>query len=199
MAKDRPAKKISMKEHIASKANTKNASKSSKDEFVLHSSFDTDFNDKLKEYNTRVTNLDKDYTALKPRFDVLVRVFVKPMETKDGVLIPNTIPVMAPTNSKQGYIGAIEPKHPYSQKAIVISVPEEVTDLKVGDTVYLASSPVKAQAFGKGDNAHLMIPNQFIHPDAAGDYPIDEPVPVNPEDKNYGYLLVKPFDIKIKL
>lgn len=199
MAKDKPAKKISMKEHIASKAKATNESKGNNDAPVFKSSYDEDHNNKLKEYNTKINEIDKLYSSLNPRFDVLVRVYVNPMEVKDGVLMPNTVPVKAPTNSNVGYIGAMETSHPYSKKAVVIAVPEEIKDLKVGDTVVLSETPVKAQAVGKGDNAYILIPNRFIHPDEANKYPVEQPIPVDPTDRNYGYLLVKPFDIKIKL
>ena len=78
-------------------------------------------------------------------------------------------------------------------------LPDEIKDLKVGDIVILADSPVKAVAIGRGDQATITIPNKFVHPDEANKYPLDAPIPTDPSDENYGYLIIKPYDIKIIL
>lgn len=196
MAKDKPAKRISMKEHIKSKENA--TKETAKPNFAdgMQSSYDKEHNEKLKVYNTTVTEIDPTYAKVTPVADVLVRVFVHPMEEENGVLKPNSIPVEGQTKSGVGVIGYMENSFPYSQKAVVVSTPKDNETFNVGDIVYLAASQIKAKAVGKGDNAMIMIPNKFVHPDEANKYPIEQPLPIDPSDSNYGYLLVRPFDIK---
>ena len=197
MGKDKPSKRVSMKEHIASKANAKNAKGGSNTDFAnFSSSFDKEHNEKLKEYNKNVINIDEKYSGITPISDVLVRVFVNPMEETDGVLKPNTVPVKAPTDSGTGIIGFMENTFPYSQKAVVIATPGTESTVSVGDIVMLGNSPVRAQGVGKGDNAFIMVPNKFVLPDELKKYPVEQPLPVDPSDSNYGYLLIRPFDIK---
>lgn len=199
MSKDKPAKKISMKEFIAQGAVDEPLTSSVDEEISITDSLYTDEqNEKLVSYNENIRNLDELYSNLIPRFDVLVRVFVNPMEVSEsGVLKPNTVPVSAPTNAGIHYIGSMDNPYPYSSKAVVVAVPTEVTDLKPGDIVGLADTPVKGVALGKGDQAVVTIPNKYVHPDEAKKYPIENPLPTDPSDKNYGYLLIKPYDVKV--
>lgn len=199
MSKDKPAKKISMKEFIATAAVDEPSNSSIADEQITEDILYSDEqNEKLISYNENIKNLDELYSNLIPRFDVLVRIYVNPMEVSEsGVLKPNTVPVSAPTNAGVHYIGSMDNPYPYSSKAIVISVPSEVTDLKPGDIVGLADTPVKGIALGKGDQAVVTIPNKYVHPDEAKKYPIENPLPSDPSDRNYGYLLIKPYDVKV--
>lgn len=199
MSKDKPAKKISMKEFIATAAVDEPSNSSIADEQITEDILYSDEqNEKLISYNENIKNLDELYSNLIPRFDVLVRIYVNPMEVSEsGVLKPNTVPVSAPTNAGVHYIGSMDNPYPYSSKAIVISVPSEVTDLKPGDIVGLADTPVKGVALGKGDQAVVTIPNKYVHPDEAKKYPIENPLPSDPSDRNYGYLLIKPYDVKV--
>lgn len=199
MSKDKPVKKISMKELIAEKS-----VKETPESAIVNEQLESDplYNDeqnqKLIDYNANIKNINPKYATLVPRFDVLVRVFVQPMEIGENqVLKPNTIPVTAPTNSGVGYIGSMANPFPYTAKAMVVAVPSEIKDLKPGDVVILADSPVKGVAIGRGDQAVVTIPNKFVHPDEVNKYPLDNPVPTDPSDENYGYLIIKPYDIKI--
>ena len=190
-----------MKELIAEKAVNEPAVSAVADESIQADPlYNDDQNQKLVDYNANIKKINDKYSNLKMRFDVLVRVFVNPMEVgESGVLKPNSIPVSAPTNSGVGYIGQIHNPFPYTPKAVVVSIPDEIKDLKVGDIVILADSPVKAVAIGRGDQATITIPNKFVHPDEANKYPLDAPIPTDPSDENYGYLIIKPYDIKIIL
>lgn len=200
MAKDKPAKRISLKEHIANKAENTQTTKTQENEFTqLNDVFSEETNLKLIGYNETINTLDEKYTTLIPRFDVLVRAFVNPMKVIDGVILPNSIPVKAPTQSGVSIVGTMDNPFPYAKKAVVVALPNnsEHTGLSVGDIVYLNDSPVTAKAVGKGDNAVAMIPNSFVHPENADKYPLEAPIPTDPSSEDYGYLLVKPFDIKI--
>ena len=202
MANDKPAKRISMKEHIAQNATSEKVG--SKDNATntseLFPVFNEENNHKFVTYNENIKELSDKYTSIIPRFDVLVRAFVNPMKSIGGVLMPNTVPVKAPTKNGVSVVGTMDNPFPYAQKAIVVSVPDSEKDnLSVGDIVYLNEAPVSAKAVGKGDNAVVMIQNKFVHPDNADKYPVEAPIPVDPLSEDYGYLLVKPYDIKVIL
>jgi hypothetical protein len=196
---NKPAKRKSLKDHIADKGIAEETSLPEMALDIPSEYFNEEENQKLVEYNKKVTEIDPLYSKLTPRFDLLVRVFVNPLEEKDGILIPNTIAVRSQTKAGPGFAGIIENRFPYSRKAVVISVPDEITDLKSGDIIYLSETPVQAKALGTGNNAVTIIPNKFVHPDEAYKYSAVQPIPVDPTDPNYGYLLVKPYDAKVKL
>lgn len=160
----------------------------------LDNGFDEKWNNDLKAYNENIHQLDEDYASLKPLSNVLIRVMVNPMEEdENGLLKPNTVPVKVETNNGVGISGFVQNPFPFSQKAIVVAKPESVTQFNVGDIVILTNAPVIGVK-GRGDEAVLKIPNKFIHPDYAGKYFMEIP-PQDPTDKNYGYLLVNPYDI----
>jgi len=201
MPKDKQAKRISMKEVMQ-----KDATKESPTNSVANESLDDSYlfneeqNEKLKEYNKNITDFSDKYLEVSPRFDVLVRCFVRPMEVgENGVLKPNVADVEIATRSDVGSLYKMPNPFPYTNKAVVVATPDEVTDIKKGDIVILSNTPAKGTPIGKGDEAIITIPNAFIHPDEAHKFDVMNPVPVDPTDENYGYLLVKPYDIKFKV
>lgn len=202
MAKDKPVRKITMKEVIAESAernpvaNSSAPSQNESDPSLDSPLFSEEQNEKLKRYNENIMNFDPKYTELIPRFNVLVRVFVTPMEIgESGVIKPNTVPVQAPTQSGVSTLGYMNNPFPFSTKAVIVSVPEEIKDLNTGDIVALSKKQVIGQPIGRGDNARIVIPNVFLHPDEASKYSADETMPHDPEDPNYGYMEIKPYDI----
>jgi len=155
--------------------------------------FDEDFEQKLVKYNENVLTLDSDYTSLTPRADILVRVFVKELEkTEAGLILPNKTQVQIPTRSGVGVLGEMDNPYPYSQKAVVISVPVYITDLKAGDVVILNSPTVMGVATGQGDDAMISIRFGFTHPDFYN----EQHLPSDPDNKNYGYLALPSQEVK---
>lgn len=155
--------------------------------------FDKEYEEKLIQYNKNIYDLDEDYSRLKPRSEVLVRVFVKELDkTESGLIKPNRQTVMMRTQNGMAPAGTMESVFPYARKAVVVAIPEYITDLTPGDTVLLGKDPVYAMVVGRGDNAQVHIPNSFTHPDF---WSQEEP-PTDPEDKNYGYLTIEGRDIK---
>jgi hypothetical protein len=195
--KDKSAKKVSMKdfinEHKLEGPTTKGAMPEAPE--LKPFDFDQAFQDKIKEYNTRVDILDIAYLNLRPRADVLVRVFLRELEEAgEGIYRSNMEMVGMRTQSGLRYVGEMESPFPYTQKAVVIGKPAFIgdDDIKVGDHVILSNRPVQALASGTGDNAHLKIPFGFVHPELHDSLEI----PQDPENRNYGYLLVPSQEIK---
>jgi len=156
--------------------------------------FNEDMDASIKQYNKNILELDPEYTKLKPMQKVLVRVFLKELrKTEDGLYLPNTEFVRLKTHAGVGYVGEVESPFPYSQKAVVVSVPDSVTTIKSGDIVYLSNKPIQAVPDGSGNEARITIPNAFIHPELGDD------LSTNPNDRLYGYLQVNYFEIDFKL
>lgn len=157
--------------------------------------WDEKFNNKLKAYNKTVTELDPLYSTLSPRSKILVRVFTKELvETKDGVIIPNTQRVPIQTQAGHGTLGEVENPWTYSTKAVVVGVPEFIKDLQPGDLVQLGEEPTRGVPLGAGHGAMIVIPNAYTHYDCKEMSP-----PVEPDDQHYGYLLVESRFIEMKL
>lgn len=154
--------------------------------------FDDSYNKKLKEYNKNIKKLDKEFAKLRPRLKVLVRCYMKELkEDENGVLQVNTSLVTAKTKSGIGVVGSMTNPYPYSRNAVIVAVPDHykdipgLKDLKPKQEVVLANNPVTAVAVGYGHDAQINIPSSFIHPDH------DEmSVPQDPQNQNFGYLLV---------
>lgn len=157
--------------------------------------WDEEFNEKLKEYNQNITNLNPKYSKLVPRQKVLVRVFTKELEvTESGIYIPNIERVPIPTQSGFGSIGEVESPYPYATKAVVVAVPAFMQDLKPGMVVQLGEAPTKGVPMGGGSGAAIVIPKNYTH------YEYNQAAPpTDPENEHYGYLLVDSRDIEIIL
>ncbi len=148
--------------------------------------WDAKFNDTLKEYNEKITELNPLYSSLVPRHKVLVRIFAKELTiTPDGLVLPNTQRVSIPTKAGYGTIGEVENPYPYSRKAVVVAVPEYVKDLTPGMLVQLGEDQTRGMAIGAGAGAVITIPNCFTH----HSFTENEP-PIDPMNPHYGYLLV---------
>lgn len=199
MAKDKPRKKVSMRSLVNESAVEE---RQDRDENLVNTEFfNEDLNEKLIAYNEKITEISDKYASLKFRHDILVRVFVRPMQkSENGLMIPNKAPIKAPTNSGYGSIGHMDNPYPYESKAVIISLPERFkdSDLKVGQIVGLTNNPIKAVPMGRGDNVMVQIANAFVHPDDRGKYTDGiTGVPEDPEDPNYGYLTLTDFDIQV--
>jgi len=158
--------------------------------------FSQEFDDAIHAFNDRNYTLDPDYTSIRARSKVLVRVFLKPLEKdENGIILPNLEQVGIPTNNGVSYVGEMESPFPYTQRAVVVSVPKFIEDINVGDTVLLSRKPTVGRATGRGDNATIQIPQAFLHPlKYKSNYP-----PINPENPAYGYLSVGSQEIEYVL
>lgn len=199
MAKDKPRKRVNMRD-----LGPKDAPKEMpvRNEDMINTEFYNDeLNQKFIDYNEKVTELDEMYTSLKMRHDILVRVFVRPMQkTEHGTMIPNKTAIQVSTNVGLGKLMAMDNPLPYEPKAVIVSVPDGITNLKVGQIVGLREDPVKGIPIGKGENAVVQIPKGFIHPDERSKY--QEAItgtPEDPTDRNYGYLAINEYDIQVEL
>jgi hypothetical protein len=193
MAKDKRAKHFNMAQ-LAKEAPVKEAPMR---DHVIKSdiNFDDDFDNKLKEYNANIADVNDVYKTTTPRFDILCRVFTRPLERTEGGLIKaNLAPIQANTKAGVGNI-YIEDPFSWDRKAMVVNAPSEVKDLKEGDIVYIASSAIQKEILGSGDDALPRIRNSFVHPDLGN----PDETPMNPDDINYGYMLIPPYEIKIIL
>jgi hypothetical protein len=159
--------------------------------------FDEDFNNKLIRYNEIVSELDPDFTSLKPFNKVLVRVHVNPLKRNAaGLLIPSEQIVTIPTKAGYGNIAALRNPWPFGRIATIIATPvfmkEEMTP---GDEVILSGTIVEGKMLGSVDQGYINLPFQFLHPE----FVEGNAMPIDPEDKAYGYMLIPAQAIEVKL
>ena len=148
----------------------------------------------IKDYNANITNLNPLYTSLEPLTGILVRVFLlEPIIKENGFLVPQKQIISIPTNQGTGSLHEMETPYPYSQKAVVVAT-NKMTTLNVGDIVQLSNNPVRGSVEGAGRNASIVIPSGYIHADAGTII-----IPTDARDEHYGYLLVSPHEISVRL
>lgn len=197
MAKDKPRKKLSINDVIkeeAAKTQEGARMKSYLDMVQDEFEYNEDIIKALEEYNKTIADFDPLYSNLKPRFKVLVRCYTNEIKKdENGLIVPNTIPVPIKTKSGHGDIAFVETPWPYAKKVVVVAAHPN-SDLKKGDVVTLDKNPITA-ALGNGNNALLAVSNGFVHPDESGKY--SSGFPTDPQDKNYGYLLVADYDLEV--
>ena len=193
--KDKPGAKKSMREMM--NLNPEELSNiPSEENYAPAFEFTDEFDEKLKAYNERIKDIHPDYGAFKPYDKILVRLYTRPLErNSSGLVIPHYEPVQIPTRSNVGNAMVVPSPYPFTRKAVIVALPE-VDYIKnrfnIGDTLILAQKQVVARSIGSGDDAAIDIPNKFFLPDfydRAG-------MPIDPEDKNYGYILIEPRDIE---
>lgn len=144
-----------------------------------------DLND-IYEYNANLTQLDEDYKKVVPMSKILVRVFLhEPGKSEHGLLEPHRQLIPIQTNAGVGTLMEIESPFPYSNKAVVVAVPNGYISIQPGNLIQLESNPIKPIANGSGANARIHIPLSYMHPSA----PSLE-IPQNCKNKHYGYLLI---------
>lgn len=192
MAKDKQASSFSMNDYLHEtydpKQNQQDSINSNLDTFNIDES---EFKSVI-EYNKNITNLDEDYTKLTPVYDVLVRVFaIEPEITKEGIYIPHTEVLAIPTKNGMANLYEVPSPFPYSTKAVVVSSCDD--KFKQGDIVQVAPVSVKPLVQGTAENAIVVMPKGYVHPDSKL-----KQVPKDITSKHYGYILVAPFDVKIK-
>ncbi len=153
-------------------------------------------NEDIAAYNQNITNLDEDFTSLKPTMHVLVRVYLKELEEKNGILIPDYEILYGNTRNDMPLGIKVEDPYPFKYKAIVVATPQLSYELSfnVGDIVSLSKTSIDKVILGKGDDAYPTVRNAFIHPDRN-----TTSVSVDPKDKDYGYLKVNIADIEFIL
>ena len=196
MAKDKPNNRKSLNDLINEGGIEKNIVKAYDENVESNFVYDETLVNTIKEYNKNISDINDLYSNVKCRFKVLVRTYLKEPEIDDnGIIIPNALPIPITTNAGIGNYALVDSPWPYSKKVLVIDAPEGSSLVK-GDVCLMDKTPV-AGVQGKGDNAMLTIPNGFIHPDEQNKYVTD--FPTDPNDKNYGFLLVNDFDLIIKL
>jgi hypothetical protein len=190
-------KQFSMRDQLV-KAQVEDANTQSEREVDIEiSDFDAEKNELYKQYNESILKLDTLYTDIKPIRKIIVRAFVQEAEEDtNGVLRSPSLFVKKVTDSGYGYAGVIENPFPYSRKAVVVAVPENLKlSLSPGEVVVLEEDQVQCFARGKGDNAETIVKNAFVRSDVYKELSI----PQNPTNQHFGYLKIDYSAIDFKL
>ncbi len=142
----------------------------------------------IKEYNEKLKELDEEYKRFIPTSGILVRCYhLEAKKSDSGIIIPLEIPMAEMTQNGIGVRKTYSSPWPLSRKAVVVSVPENVTFLKPGDVVELNRRCVLAEKRSVDHPAHL------AYGFTLSDWYDFEP-PINPSDKHFGYLMVHPIN-----
>lgn len=139
-------------------------------------------------YNSKVLDLDPDYTAFQPLTNIVVRCFHRKMELTSGGIFIN--PKIQATVQTQNGIGVVETQNApwqFSTKAVVVSVPPGFKALKPGDVVQLHPGVIRP-ATKNVMEPEWNLPNGFtLH-----SYVHFEP-PTYIMDKHFGYFIIEPY------
>jgi hypothetical protein len=159
--------------------------------------FDEDFNNKLIEYNENIKTIDPDFAKLKTFNKILVRMHVNPLrKNEDGLLIPSEEVIQVPTKAGYGNLMALRNPWPFNRRAVIISGPEySKNDFSPGDEVLLSGNVTEGKLLGSGDQGFVDLPFKFLHPD----FVEGQSMPLDPSHKGYGYMLIPPQLLEIKL
>lgn len=159
----------------------------------IDSKYTDEFEDKCVAYNATVTELDPKYTGIVPNGKILVRCFVKlAKRSESGLIEPITRPIGIPTQAGIGEVALIDDPLPYSSKAVIIAAATDLVEkYSPSKLVILSDGLIKTTSIGRGMGAGVSIPSAFSHPDLHD----SEIKPQDPQDRNYGYLMVNPYDI----
>jgi hypothetical protein len=195
--KDKQAKHFNMRDLMESKKSNNGRARVAQpsDDIIIRVgvTFNEEFNNSLIEYNKNIANIHDCYKKdnMTVRNEILCRVFVRPLEKTEGGLIkPNLAPIRGKTQSGLGSV-YVEDPFSFNLKAIVVNVPDNITDIKAGDVVSLTKDSVQKQIQGAGDDAVPMIANSFVHPD----YGNPHETIMDPTNEHYGYMFMRPFNI----
>lgn len=148
------------------------------------------------EYNDRLSILDETYQNIIPIGSILIRFFViQPKRTPSGLFIPYKNMISIPTANRMAEWYSIETKYPFSKKGVVVAVPAEMTDkFSVGDIVQVSNTLKLVESSGerskKGISAYEYLPYEFVITD------LEELKNDTPESRNYGYMMIPPYEIK---
>lgn len=152
--------------------------------------FTEEFDNKLRDYNDRITDIDPDYASFKPYDKILLRLYARPLSRNEsGLVKPHFEMIRISTSAGYGDIGRMMSPWTFAKKAVIVALPDVdyiTSRFEVGDTVVLNENQILAKAVGKGDEGYVDVPNKFFHPD----FYEGNMMPINPEDKNYGYVLL---------
>ena len=149
----------------------------------------------LKQYNSQVTNLDENYTRIKPLNKIIVRCFVhEPRVSESGLITPMKQLVDVTTNSGAGVQRVVESDWPYRTKGVVVAVPDNYPTLQAGDIIQMTGLATDIKVMGASDNAFLMVRNGYVQVDSENLLP-----PQDITDADYGYILISMGDVVAKL
>ena len=142
--------------------------------------------DVRRRYNENLTTLAQKYASLKPLGSYILRMFIKDdIKTKSGIIIP-VEKVHGTSHSGFKNVEASDP-YRFTSKAVVVCIPEGEPELTPGDIVQVVRPmPILVQESVVG------YENQYAHPD----YTLPM-VPVNPEDEDFGYVIMPRHLIKV--
>lgn len=141
-----------------------------------------------QHYNNTIKDLDPMYTSLIPLGSVIVRIELIEDEIKKdtGLIIPKLVTVKADRQSGQGTDAAPDPFR-FRKTAIIVALPRQSVDLKVGMRVQLVNMQMltdKGQVVGYS--------YEYAHPEY--DEPMISRIPTNP---HFGYAIVPFSNIKV--
>lgn len=120
-----------------------------------------------KQYNENITNFNESYRTFKPYQNILVRVYLR--EIKEGKIYAGEVSgfdkVQIPSANVQGATWrTVDNPYPFTNKCVVVNVPQHITNLKSGDV--LAIPQLQASAARKGDDTVILYDYFFMHPDS---------------------------------
>jgi hypothetical protein len=140
-------------------------------------------NARTLEYNETIERVSSKYSQFRPVGDLLVRAFVKPVESNNGLIIydlRDKIPILA--NAGNAPHRMIDNPYNYQPKAIIVAVPDGEKFYKPGQIISIPQSLVRAPI---PMSEYLDITYGFTHPDYLHLQP-----PTNKKDIHFGYLLI---------
>lgn len=161
--------------------------------------FNEDFNNELVNYNENIHNYDPEFTKINVYHKILVRMYVKPLQrNSQGLLMPSEQMVNVPTKSGYGNLMALRNPWPFDTRAVIIAVPswaKDSNEYPIGSEVLLSGAVTEGRIIGNGDQGVVNLPYQFLHPDIVeGNH-----MPLNPSHRGYGYMLIDPRMIEVRL
>lgn len=145
--------------------------------------------EKRQAYNRNITNLDPNFTKLKPLGSYLIRMFVSEDEiTKSGLIIPSSAKHFTRSQTNSGFVGDKIPNpYRFTSKAVIVSAPEFEQELKPGMVVQV----VQLLPIVDKDTV-VDYQNSYIHPDDLSNTPTTDV-----EDPGFGYAIINRNAIKV--
>lgn len=163
---------------------------------VLGSMEDTkytpEFINAIRDYNSKITNLNSRYTEPKMLSQIVVRMFLfEPNVLEGGTIEPVRTTFQVPTATGQMIHKTKESDYPFSLKGVVVNVPEGTYSIKVGDIIQLKESAVQIGVLGDSKRGYVeVVRNSFrpvsnVYREPSSDL----------TNEDYGYVLINHQDI----
>lgn len=139
-------------------------------------------------YNKNINVHAEEYVNFKPYQGLLVRVYLREVQVVKGKLFAGDSvgfdKIQIPSQNVQGATWrTVDNPFPFLAKAVVVSVPEHITNFKPGDVV--AIPQLQALPVRKGDDSAIIYEHFFVHPDSGFILPVS-----NFDSVHFGYAII---------